>query len=63
MIAMKPKDAFELIVVGLNKCKSYPEEKLLPEDGFYIYLHQHGKKHRDKKDELRTLSGEKKCIE
>ena len=43
MIGMKPKDAFKLDTVPLDK--RYPEETVLPEDGFYRYLYQPGEQH------------------
>ena len=47
MIGMKPKDAIKLDTVPLHK--KYPEETVLPRDGFYRYLYQPGEQHRDKK--------------
>ena len=43
MIGMKPKDAIKLDAVTLNK--TYPEETVLPKDGWYIYLYQPGEQH------------------
>ena len=45
MIGVKPKDAFKLDTVPLDK--KYPEETVPPEDGFYSYLYQPGEQHGD----------------
>ena len=37
MIDMKPKDAIKLDTVPLNK--TYPDETVLPKDGFYRFLY------------------------
>ena len=47
MIGMKPKDAIKLKEVPLVKRENYPPEEVLPEDGLYRYLLQHGKEHDD----------------
>ena len=47
MIGMKPKDAIKLDAVPLDK--KYPEKTILPEDGLYRYLYQHGEQHGDQK--------------
>ena len=47
MIGMKPKDAFKLDTVPLDK--TYPKETILPEDGLYRYLYQPGHQHGDQK--------------
>ena len=47
MIDMKPKDAIKLDTVPLNK--TYPDETVLPKDGFYRFLYQPGKQHGDQK--------------
>ena len=47
MIDMKPKDAIKLEDVPLEKI--YPEETVLPEDGFYRYLYWPGEQHGDQK--------------
>ena len=47
MIDMKPKDAIKLDTIPLDK--TYPEETILPEDGWYRYLYQPGKQHGDQK--------------
>ena len=47
MIGMKPKDAVKLHNVPLDK--KYPEETVLPEDGWYRYLYQPGEQHGDQK--------------
>ena len=44
---MKPEDATELDSIRLDK--TYPEEKVLPEDGLYRYLYQPGQLHGDQK--------------
>ena len=56
MIDLKPKDPIKLGTVERDKSKTYPEEKLLPEDGLYRYLYQLVNKMEIKKDELLTLS-------
>ena len=38
MVGMKPKDAIKLDTVPLDK--TYPKEKVIPEDGLYRYLYQ-----------------------
>ena len=45
MTGMKPKDAIELNEVPLVTQESYPEKEVLPEDGLYRYLLQHGEEH------------------
>ena len=45
MIGMKPKDAIVLDQVPLVAQESYPEEEVLPENGFYRYLLQPGEEH------------------
>ena len=47
MTEMRPKDAIKLGTVLLDK--KYPEETVLPEDGLYRYLYQHGEQHGDQK--------------
>ena len=47
MIGMKPRDAIKLNEVPLVIRESYPEEKVLPEDGLYKYLLQPGEEHDD----------------
>ena len=47
MIGMRPKEAIKLDTPPLDK--TYPEETVLPEDGLYRYLYQHGEQHRDQK--------------
>ena len=47
MIGMKPKDAIKLDTVLLDK--TYPKETILPEDGLYRYLYQHGEQHEGQK--------------
>ena len=47
MIGMRPKEAIKLDTPPMDK--TYPEETVLPEDGLYRYLYQHGEQHRDKK--------------
>ena len=47
MIDMKSKDAIKLDTVPLNK--TYPDETVLPKDGFYRFLYQPGKQHGDQK--------------
>ena len=47
MIGIKPKDAIKLDPVPL--VKTYPEETVLPEDGFYRSLYQPGEQHGDQK--------------
>ena len=47
IIGMKPKDAIKLDIVPLDK--TYPKETVLPEDGLYRYLYQHGEQHGDQK--------------
>ena len=47
MIGMKPKDAIKLDTVLLDK--TYPKETILPEDGLYRYLYQHGEQDEDQK--------------
>ena len=41
MIGMKPKDATKLDAVQLDE--TFPEEKVLFEDGLYRYLYRSGK--------------------
>ena len=53
MIGMKPKDAIKLNNVPLDK--KYPEETILPEDGFYRYLYQPGEEHGDQKRQATDL--------
>ena len=40
MIGMKPKGAIKLDTAPLDK--KCPKETVLPEDGLYRYLYQHG---------------------
>ena len=47
MIGIKPKDAVKLQNIPLDK--KYPEEIVLPEDGWYRYLYQPGEQHGDQK--------------
>ena len=47
MIDMKPKGAIKLYNVPLDK--TYLEETVLPKDGLYRYLYQHGEQHGDQK--------------
>ena len=47
MIGMKPKDTIKLDTVPLDK--TYPEETVLSQDGFYRYLNQPGEQHGDQK--------------
>ena len=47
MIGMKPKDAIKLDEVPLVARESYPPEEILPEDGLYRYLLQHGEEYDD----------------
>ena len=47
MTGMKPKDAIKLGTVPLDK--TYPNETILPEGGFYKYVFQPGEKHGDQK--------------
>ena len=49
MTDMKPKDSVKLDIVKLDKSETYPEEKVLPEDVLYRYLHQPDEQHRDQK--------------
>ena len=53
MIGMKPKDASKLDTVLLDK--TYPKETILPEDGLYRYLYQHGEQHEDQKRQATDL--------
>ena len=53
MIGTKPKDATKLDTVPLDK--KYPEETVLPGDGFYRYLYQPGEQHGDQKDGQQTF--------
>ena len=53
MIDMKPKDAFKLDIVPLDK--KYPEETVLSEDGLYRYLYQPGEQHGDQKRQATDL--------
>ena len=46
---MSPKFAIELEQVPLVNRESYPPEDILPEDGLYHYLLQHGEKHNDQR--------------
>ena len=61
IIGMKPKDAIKLDTVPLDK--KYPEKTILPEDGLYRYLYQHGEQHGDQKRRVTDLSGAKICID
>ena len=47
MIGMKPKDTIKLDTVPLDK--TYPEETVLSQDGFYRCLNQPGEQHGDQK--------------
>ena len=47
MFDMNPKDVISLDAVPLDK--THPEEIVLPEDGSYRYLYQHGEQHGDQK--------------
>ena len=38
MISMKPKDAIKLDIVKLDNSETYPENEVLPEDGFYMAI-------------------------
>ena len=40
MIGIKPENAFELDTVELDKSETYPEKKVLPEDGLCRYLYE-----------------------
>ena len=40
MIGMKPENAFKLDTVELDKSETYPEKKVLPEDGLCRYLYE-----------------------
>ena len=53
MTGMKPKDAVKLDTVLLNK--TYPKETVLPENGFYRYLHQPSEQHGDQKGRAADL--------
>ena len=53
IIGMKPKDAIKLDTVPLDK--KYPEKTILPEDGLYRYLYQHGEQHGDQKRRVRDF--------
>ena len=44
---MKPKDAIKLDIVPLDK--TYLQETILPEDGFYRYLYQPVEQHGGQK--------------
>ena len=47
MIGMKPKDVIKLDTISVDK--KYPEESVLPEDGFYRYFFQTGEQHENQK--------------
>ena len=49
MIGMSPKEAIELKEVPLVNRKNYSPEDMLPEDGLYRYLLQHGEEHDDQR--------------
>ena len=51
MVGMRyMRDIRYIIQLGIFKLdKSYPKEKVLPEDGLYRYLYQPGEQHGDKK--------------
>ena len=53
MIDMKPKDAYKLDTVPLDK--THPEENILSEDGLYRYLYKSGEEHEDKKKRATDL--------
>ena len=57
MIGMKPKDAFKLDTIHLDK--TYPEETVLPKDGLYRYLSQPGEQHGDQKRRATDLTWNK----
>ena len=50
---MMPKDAIKLDIAKQDK--TYPEEKVLHEDGFYRYLYQPGEQHGDQKRRAANL--------
>ena len=56
-VLKKLKNAIKLDIVELNKPETYPEDKVLPEDGLYRYLYQPCEQHGYKKDELLNLFG------
>ena len=49
MIGMRPNKAIKLDEVPLVKAEDYPSEKMLPEDGLYLYLLQPGEEHSDQR--------------
>ena len=49
---MKPKDAFKLSIVKLDKSGKYLEVNVLSEDGLCKYLHQRGEQHREQNNGL-----------
>ena len=59
MIGMKPKDAIKLAHVELVKPETFPSEEVLPEDGLYRYLYQHGEQHGDQRKRATDLSWSK----
>ena len=51
IIEMMKKDAIELVIVKLDKSKTYPKGNGLLEDGIYRYLYQPCEQHGDQKEQ------------
>ena len=56
MIDMKPKYTIKLVMVEPDKSETYSEENIPLEDGLFRYLYQPCEQHKEKKEELLTLS-------
>ena len=52
-IGMNPNDVIKIDTVPLDK--TYPEETILPGNGLYRYLYQHGEQHGNQKRQATDL--------